>query len=454
MSTTSRRRFIAGIGAGAGAALLGLTGRLRADTPAQAATPRRIVIVMQNNGTQQGSFWPRPGFAASPILEPILSVPSLARKTTVVRGLYLPGDTNGTDGNEHDIGFARLFTGEKLLSVGGHPWGGGPSVDQIIAKAWGVDSLTLAVLTSAVEAHPKPGFQHRRSFSYVAPATHKLPTLNPFDAYARLFPSLGPNDASGPDAKTRLRLRKSALDAANASITDMQNGLGVIDRGKLEMHLTAIREVEASMSRVLDGTVCKTPPARPRDYRDHPELLVRDESSIVDIIDSMVDLTAASIGCGLTRVATVQLGYGGGKWRFASEGIDTNFHDELAHKDTSDDGSTAENTAKVVTVNRFYARIVARLAQKLDALPDANGTTALDHTLIVWGNEFGRGDHSLENVPLVLIGGQSAGAPAGGRLVDRGRQPFQRIGCSLLRTMGIGAAGFGDAPDCGPIVGL
>lgn len=444
---TSRRHFVAG--AGASLALLGLTRRLRGDT--LAPPPKRLVIVMQNNGTQQGSFWPRPGFAPSPILEPILGVPNLARKTTVVRGLFLPGDTNGTNGNEHDIGFARLFTGEKLLSVGGRPWGGGPSVDQMVAKAWGVDSLTLAVLASAVEAHTKVGFQHRRSFSYVAPATHKLPTLNPFDAYARLFPSIAPGDE---EAKMRLRLRRSALDAAKASITDMQSGLGVVDRGKLEVHLTAIREVEASLTRTLDGTVCKNPPARPRDYHDHPELLVRDESAIGEILGSMVDLIAASIGCGLTRVATLQLGYGGGKWRFASEGINQNIHDELAHKDTSDGGSSPENTAKLVTVNRYYARVVARLAQKLDALPDANGTTALDHTLVVWANEFGRGDHSLENVPLVLIGGQGAGAAAGGRLVDRGRQPFQRIGCSILRTMGIRAAGFGDDPTCGPIVGL
>jgi hypothetical protein len=443
---TGRRAFLSG--AGVSLALLGLARRLRGDTIAR--PPKRLVLVMQNNGTQQASFWPGPGFTPSPILEPILSIPSLARKTTVVRGISIARDANGTDGNEHDMGFARLFTGEKLLSVAGHPWAGGPSIDQIVAKAWGIDSLTLAVLASAVEAHPKTGFQHRRSFSYVAPATHKLPTLNPFDAYARLFPSL---DAADPDARRRLLLRKSALDTARSSIEGMQRGLGVVDRGKLEVHLTAIREVEASMTRALDGTGCKTPPPPPRDYHDQPELLVQDESAIVALVDAMVDLVAASAGCGLTRVATLQLGYGGGKWRFAWEGVDMNVHDELAHKDTSDAGSSPDNTAKLVTVNRYYARVVSRLAQKLDALPEADGTSVLDHTLVVWANEFGRGDHSLSNVPLVLIGGQGAGAPVGGRLVDRGAQPFQRIGCSLLRTMGLSASGFGDAPDCGPLVG-
>jgi hypothetical protein len=319
-----RRGFVAG--AGVGLALLALARRLRAGSPAP--PPKRLVLVMQNNGTQQANFWPGAGFTPSPILQPILGVPSLAKKTTVVRGIAISRDANGTDGNEHDMGFARMFTGEKLVSVGGHPWAGGPSIDQTIAKAWGVDSLTLAVLASSVEAHPKTGFQHRRSFSYVAPATHKLPTVNPFDAYARLFPATSLSD----DARRRLALRKSALDVVRTGIGDMHNGLGVVDRGKLEVHLTAIREVEASMARALDGAVCASVPPPPHDYRDRPELLVRDESAVVDLVSSLVDLTAAAIGCGLTRVATLQLGYGGGKWRFAWEGIDMNVQDEHAQK--------------------------------------------------------------------------------------------------------------------------
>jgi hypothetical protein len=443
-----RRRFVSG--AGAALALLALSRRLRGDASAP-PPPKRLVIVMQNNGTQQANFWPRPGFAPSPILEPILGVPALARRTTVIRGISIPRDAAGTDANEHDMGFARMFTGEKLLGVGGHPWAGAPSVDQLVARAWNVDSLTLAVLASAVEAHPKTGFSHRRSFSYVAPGTHKLPTLNPFDAYARLFPKTpAPGDE---DARRRLRLRKSALDAARDTVSGMQSGLSLLDRGKLDVHLTAIREVEASLGRALDGVSCGAPPA-PRDYRGQPELLVTDESAIVDIVSSMVDLTASTMGCGMTRIATLQLGYGGGKWRFAWAGIDQDFHDEIAHADTSDDGSSPENTAKLVTVNRWYASVVARLASALDALPEADGTTALDHTLIVWANEFGRGDHSLENVPVVLIGGQAAGAPRGGRLVDRGSQPFQRVGCTVLRAMGLASHGFGDAPDCGPIDGI
>jgi hypothetical protein len=183
-------------------------------------------------------------------------------------------------------------------------------------------------------------------------------------------------------------------------------------------------------------------------------LLVTSDEAIPALADAMVDVLAAAMGCGLARVGSLQLGYGGGKWMFGWEGINQNMHDELAHRDTTDEGVDPDVTAKLVTINRYYASVVARLASALAAIPESDGSTALDHTLIVWGNELGRGDHSLENMPVVLVGGQLADATSRGKLVDGGTQPFQRLGCTILRSMGIQASGFGDLPSCGPILGL
>jgi hypothetical protein len=62
---------------------------------------------------------------------------------------------NGTRANQHDLGFARMFTGAPLVARGGQPWGGAASVDQLLANRWNVESLTVAVLASAVEAAPQ-----------------------------------------------------------------------------------------------------------------------------------------------------------------------------------------------------------------------------------------------------------------------------------------------------------
>jgi hypothetical protein len=403
---------------------------------------------MQNNGTQQANFWPYDNFT-SPILEPLLSQPFIAARTTVVRGLEMLHDRFGTSGNDHDIGFTRLFNGAPMISVAGEPWAGGVSLDQVVANQWDTDSLALAVLASQFEPHPKAGFKNRRSFSYIAPGVHKIPTINPFDAYARFFAT--PSRAD--DAAARLALRKSALDVAAGDLRDLRARVGSTERDKLDAHATSIRQLEGSLQTLMQSPQCKAPSV-PFDYRARPDLLVTSDEAIPALADAMVDVLGAAMGCGLARVGSLQLGYGGGKWMFGWEGINQNMHDELAHRDTTDEGVDPVVTAKLVTINRYYASVVARLASALAAIPETDGSTALDHTLIVWGNELGRGDHSLENIPVVLVGGQLAGATSRGKLVDGGTQPFQRLGCTILRSMGIQVSGFGDSPSCGPILGL
>ena len=176
------------------------------------------------------------------------------------------------------------------------------------------------------------------------------------------------------------------------------------------------------------------------------------DTYIPQLVDDMIDLAAVALTCGVTPIVTFQFGYGGGKWKYAWEGIDQDGH-ALAHLDTSDAGSTPENTHFIVLMNQYHARCVARLATKLDAVPDGDGTF-LDNTLIVWANEQGRGDHSLSNVPTVLIGRAGGALPEGGRVIDRGPQIFNRLGCSVLNLMGKPVAGFGDVADCGSFDGL
>lgn len=151
------------------------------DLAAAPAPPApRLVIVMQNNGTQQANFWPNANLS-SPILDSLFTDPKtgadngLRTKTNIIKGVTIPYDANGTAANQHDMGFARMFTGAQLMSQGGQPWGGAISVDQILAGAWHVDSLTLAVLASETEPNPKPGFDHRQSFCYLGPEHSSTP---------------------------------------------------------------------------------------------------------------------------------------------------------------------------------------------------------------------------------------------------------------------------------------
>ncbi len=423
------------------------------DLAAAPAVPApRLVILMQNNGTQQANFWPAANLS-SPILDALFTDPvtgkdnGLKAKTNIVKGVFIPYDANSTNANQHDMGFARMFTGARLLSQGGQPWGGAASVDQILASVWQIDSLTLAVLASETEPHPKPGFDHRESFSYLGPGTLKHPRTDPLSVYNYLFPS-----STGSDAAQRIQLRQSVLDAVTGNLGEISARLGSAERRKLDYHLTAIRDVENRLS--ASAVLCPVQPTSPPNYRAiDPYSEINEDTYITAMVANMVDLAVASLKCGITRIATLQFGYGGGKWRFGWEGINMNCHDDVAHLDTADAGSTPVNTQRVVLMNQYYASCVARLATALDSISEPGGTM-LDNSLVVWANEQGRGDHDQTNVPIVLLGRAGGALPQGGRVIDVGPQPFNRVGCTILNLFGQQAAGFGDLPSCGSFQGL
>jgi hypothetical protein len=436
---------------------------------AAVAPPKRLVIFMQNNGTKRCNFWPQPpspGAGVYPIADtPILTSlftndgmtdNGLKAKANLIRGLQVTNDVSNT-GNQHDFGFARMFTGAKLAPTpDGAPWGGSISVDQILARDWNVRSLTTAVYASEIEAHPKTGFDHRASFSYVAAQQLKLPTIDPITAYANTFPQ------AGPGVQQRLALRKSVLDSVTGDLQEIAGRLGADDGKKLDYHLTAVRDAENKLSDLLKGSAaCAWDPGAPRDFNGLPPGLTNNELNletyVPDMMDAFVTLIGAALKCGLTRVASLQLGYGGGNWAFAWRGMGLNNH-EAAHHDTSDDvGTTPDaitNTARVTTINQFYADVVRRLAVDLDSAPEGAGTM-LDNTLIVWGNEFGRGDHQTTDVPNVFIGLVGNGIKSGGNVHDlaaaRGaQQPHTLLGYHMLNALGHATAGFGDIADMSP----
>jgi hypothetical protein len=435
------------------------------------APPKRLVIFMQNNGTKRGNFWPTPpagGGSVYPLTNtPILNAlftsdgktdNGLKAKTNVIRGLHVSNNVS-TTGNQHDIGFARMFTGAQLMPTpDGAPWGGAASIDQILAMDWNVPSLTTAVYSSAVEDHPKKGFDHRASFSYVAPQTLNLPIIDPLTAYTNTFPQTGDMAAS-----QRLALRKSVLDSVSGDLQELSGRLGPDDNHKLDFHLTAVRDAEAKISNLINNHGTCASATAPRDFKSIPPGLANNELDIEtyvpDMIDAMVTLLGAALKCGLTRVGSLQFGYGGGKWRWGWRNININHHDDIAHQDQFDGPGTTTaqqtTTGYVTTINQYYASVVQKLAVDLDSAPEGNGTM-LDHTLIVWGNEMGRGDHQLVDVPAVLVGLVGNGISQGNRLLDVSaahggqQQPHNILGYHVLNALGHTTPGFGDIADMSP----
>jgi hypothetical protein len=406
---------------------------------AEVAEPS-LVLFMQPCGTHQAAFWPDPVSGTSPILEPILGDPVVASKTLILKGVS--NVTGGVLGNEHDRGFAGLFTGVLPIGSPADPFGGGPSIDQTLKHLLAPNVLfpTLNCGVLAADVGPKNG--HRRSFSYFGPG-QQVPTLtNPYRLYAQLFPR---TDVAS--ATRRLAAKRSVLDNAATDLAALSARLGPNERQKLEVHSTALREHELRLSASLSSVdgACARPGEPPAGLDPNAE------ANVPVLVDLMLELVANALACNLTRIVTFQLGLCGAQWRYRWLGIDKDGHEEIAHLDDPA-GTNAPVTAAMIAISRWVAERVAGFAKRLEALPGGSGSV-LDRSLVLWANENGNGIHGLDDIPLVFLG-RADGRIARAGFVDEGRQTHHQLGTTLLGVMGAEAAGFGDDPACGPLRGI
>ena len=110
----------------------------------------------------------------------------------------------------------------------------------------------------------KPGnYKMLDYISYSAPGRAVAGINNPWDAYAALM-GIGGNDPGSAEARARiLEERKSVLDLVAGRIERLRRlPLGQADRQKLDMHFTAVREVELEAS--ATGVSCSDTGLEPR----------------------------------------------------------------------------------------------------------------------------------------------------------------------------------------------
>jgi hypothetical protein len=434
--------------AGACATLFPWLRRAWAD-PAGRAPP--LVLLMQQNGVGRNGFWPEPGLAPEGTsLAPLLGDARLRARTTVIKGLY---NRDGGAGNQHDWGFAGLWSGYRTVGRGIDPWGGGISIDQDLRARLSLPEPFPTLACGVLASDTSPVKRHRVSFSYLG-ARRPLPIeTDPHKLYARFFPApVGARGAADAPAlaAARLRQKRSVLDYVAGDLRGLRARIGGPGREALDAHEAALRAYERGLSATLGPRDGAADPRCSGPHADTAGLDLRREDDAPVLVRLMLDFVALAIGCGLTRIVTYQFGAGGERWYYRWLGIDQNAHDEIAHRDFGRDDDV---TAKMGKIDRWHAEQVARLARALDAMPGPSGTL-LDAALVAWGNELALGPHVLDGIPVVLVGGAGGRLRRTGHLVDEGPQDYHRLGTSLLRIMGVPAEGFGEAGHCGPLAGL
>lgn len=426
--TLSRRAFVGG--AGATLATLPLLESLGAR--AQDAAPiQRLVLMFNPNGTVQDAFWPsvvnsEADFELSPILAPLEAHKS---RLLLLKGLSI-AVANVGPGGPHQKGTGGLFTGSELqagsfLDGDGSRagWANGPSFDQVVVQNLGqptlLPSLELGVRATEAEV---------RSRVVYAGAGAPLPPQNdPALVHERLFSGL----QMAPEELNRLRAQRlSVLDTVKAQFAEVQPRLSAADRAKLDGHLEMIRSVERRLDLVAGVSgQCAVPEAPPL-------LAPDDETTMPSISRLQLDLLAMAFACDATRVGSMQYSNAINAIRFPWLDSLGQGH-TLSHAGDSDEDSRTQLIARA----NWHAAELAYFMDALAAIPEGDGSV-LDHTLIVWGNELGKGNtHGHDDIPFLIAGG--GGGLRMGRFLQYDAEPHNRLLVSLLNACGVETDSFG-----------
>ncbi|MFT4622420.1 MAG: hypothetical protein ACI8PZ_001076 [Myxococcota bacterium] len=388
------------------------------------ASAKRLLLWYTPNGTVPHRLWPEGGerdfrFAPGSILEPLQPVRD---RLVLLKGLQFPGATN------HGPGLAAMLTN------GDGPETGGRSVDQVVGDHIGGTSrlrtLELGVQTSLVEA----AIINR--MCYAGPGAMLAPDDDPVSVYRRCFGDV----ALEVDEAARLRARRLGVVAATrAEVEGMQAGLGM-GAEKLAAHLDALADLEHKLS--------VPPTCAPGDEPLGGAPL--DNDRFPDILALQQQLAIQALACGVTHVASIQVGYTLSDvvftWIGQSEG-----HHTLSHMEDHDEAGVQ----RYVDAERWLTERFAALISGLADTPDpAFGGSLLDHTLVMWPQDLGDGRlHTCEDVPFVLAGVPHLLEP--GRFLDLGPTNHAHLLVSVAQAFGVPLDTFGDpTAGTGPLPGL
>jgi Protein of unknown function (DUF1552) len=440
---------------GAGGVAIGLP-FLQAMRPfggrAQAAgstPPKRFIVFFSPDGSIRENWLPtgtETNFTLSPILAPL---ESNKQSLVVLDGVENKvGGYAAHPGDDHMKGMGAMLTGIGLLAGStqggaGDPAGlaGGISVDQTIASAIGggakFRSLELGV--QSMSAGTVWGYTAYSGANQPLP-----PDINPASVWNRVFSGFGGAD---PALLRQAAERKSVLDAVMQSYNQLNPRLGATDKAKLDEHLGNIRDLELRLTASgTSGGACVKPGSPATiDYR------ANDNFPMVGKLQ--MDLLVMAMACDLTRVGTIQWEQAVGNVRFTW--VDPTI--TRGHHDMSHDGDTATDTIATLTkINAWYAGQLNYLLDSLKNAKEADGSSMLDNTLVVWVNELSRGNaHSHDHMPFVLAGG-AGGALRTGRFLSYSKSvSHNNMLVSCMNLMGVPGTTFGDPAFCtGPLANL
>jgi hypothetical protein len=335
-----------------------------------------------------------------------------------------------------------MLTGGSLLP-GTFTGSGGPagyadriSVDQLIANRIGA-TTKFPSLEFGVRIE---GQEPLRIISYRGSNMPNIAVDDPWAVYTRMFANTGVTAQQLAQAQAE---QKSVLDFLKDDLSRLGARFSAADRTRLDGHLAGVRRIETQLSANTQACAKPTLPATkldPRAMENFPA-----------VGKLQMDLMLLALTCGMTNVATFMWANADSWQYYPWLGIPEEHH-EMSHAPFTD----TVTTDKLVKINQWHSQQVLYVLDGLAAAKEADGTSMLDNSVVLWGNELGEGNtHTYKNIPWVVAGG-GGGYFRMGRYLQYKDQPHNNLLLSMCHAMGMtDVKTFGVPELCtGPLSGL
>jgi len=431
----SRRTFLRGVGVTMALPWLESIPVWGAAAPASveggvaAAFPKRFAVLFMGNGINGNHWWAKGSGADMKLSKSLAPLEPVKKKINVINGLFnQPAVGMGI----HPGQTGNLLSGTPLLK--GAQVRAGITMDQVLANHLGQDTVQPSMVLACEQ--PMTGY-HETNFSmayssHISWQSAESPVPNevyPSLAFDSLFENRG------------ILRNQSILDRVRERAKSLSQEVSSTDKAKLDEYLTSVREIEKRVERMrvtkdqADEEAKDRGPAvfamerpqngLPEDLRDHTRL--------------MCDIVALAFQTDKTRIASLLLARDLSSLYYPFLDVREGHHG-ASHNDLSDGYER---------ISRFHLGQMAYIAQKLDAMPEGEGTV-LDHSCLMFlSNMWAGWKHDNMKVPMVLAGGLGGTLETGRSLDYLYAGDENRKLCSLylgiMDRMGVKLDHFGDA---------
>ena len=373
--TMNRRQLLRALGVGA--ATVPLIPNLEGwAAPGVTPTPKRMLMLFTSSGIVPELWYPTG-------TETNWNLPAGASTTPLLRHkeslMFLKNLQRGAaGGGGHEASMGGLWTGNSCKSSVAQA----ATVDQIIAKniPKQTDFQTYAFGVMC-PYHAEGDITSRLSKNnpymiHAGPGQKILSETDPYKNFDKLFAGLGTGGVADTTAMDKMRAEKrSIIDVLKEDLTDVNVKVGREDRGKIDSHLEAVRDIERRLSSAgprMMGAI----PARPMGG-----IALDRNANYPMLINVMTKIVVAALASDRTRIASLQYSRGFSQIRHTWVGA-RDAHHTISHKEGE--------KAMLAKIQGWYCERFAELFDEMKLVKEGTGTL-LDSTLCVYSNELALG---------------------------------------------------------------